>query len=195
MTGSASSDASAAPRGHSDPRDHPSERFGIVSADDFKAAFRTHPGGVSVITADAGHGPVALTATSVASVSVDPPLLVFSVSALSSSAPTLTTAETVVVHLLDADDLALARLGATSGIDRFADTSSWTRLVSGEPIFHGVPRWIRARVVNRFESGGSTVIVAHAVQVNVPETHEARGLVYLNREWHHLGEHSRIENP
>ena len=168
--------------------------FGIVSAADFKAAFREHPGGVSVITADAGDGPVALTATSVASVSVDPPLLVFSVSALSSSAPTLTTADTVVVHLIDGENLAIARLGATSGIDRFADTTLWTRLVTGEPVFYGVPRWIRARVVNRFESGGSTVIVAHAVQVNVPEEPSTGGLVYVNREWHRLGPHSRIDD-
>lgn len=171
---------------------HPSAAFGIVPASDFKAAFRDHPGGISVITADAGSGPVALTATSVASVSVEPPLLVFSVSALSSSAPTLTTADSVVVHLIGADDLPLAKLGATSGVDRFADQDSWTRLVTGEPVFHGVPRWIRARVVNRFESGGSTVIVAHAVQVNVPEEPSSEHLVYVNREWHRLGEHSRI---
>ena len=189
MTHDASADASAR------HPEHPSARFGIVSADDFKSAFRHHPGGVSVITADSGEGPVALTATSVASVSADPPLLVFSVSALSSSAKTLTTAETVVVHLLDADHLPLAQLGATSGVDRFADKETWTRLVTGEPVFLGVPRWIRARVLNRFEAGGSTVIVAHALQVHVPEERPGRGLVYVNREWHHLGEHSRLEHP
>jgi flavin reductase (DIM6/NTAB) family NADH-FMN oxidoreductase RutF len=43
-----------------------------LSPDEFKALFRGHPGGVAVITADAGDGPVALTATSVASVSADP---------------------------------------------------------------------------------------------------------------------------
>ena len=36
-----------------------------ITADEFKAAFRNHPGGVAVITADAGNGPVGLTATSV----------------------------------------------------------------------------------------------------------------------------------
>lgn len=185
--------ATAAGSSH-DGETHPSEHpFDIVSADQFKSAFRDHPGGVSLITADAGNGPVALTATSVASVSADPPLLVFSVSALSSSAPTLTTADTVVVHLLGPDDLDLAKLGATSGVDRFADTDAWTRLVTGEPVFHRVGRWIRARVVNRFESGGSTVIVAHAVQVNVPEEPSGRALAYVNRQWHHLGEHSRID--
>ncbi len=106
-----------------------------VTPDEFKAAFRNHPAGVAVITADAGDGPVALTATSVFSVSVAPPLLVFSVSELSSSTPTIRRAETVVVHLLGAAQIDIAKLGATSGIDRFADTSIWERLPTGEPHF------------------------------------------------------------
>ena len=52
-----------------------------LSPDDFKAAFRHHPAGVAVITADAGRGPVMLTATSVSSVSAEPALLMFSLSA------------------------------------------------------------------------------------------------------------------
>ena len=34
----------------------------MLTADDFKAAFRNHPAGVSVVTADPGDGPVGLTA-------------------------------------------------------------------------------------------------------------------------------------
>src|SRR5690606_28712712 len=109
---------------------------------DYKALFRGHPGGVAVITADAGTGPVALTATSVSSVSAEPPLLVFSVSSQSSAGPALAHAETVIVHLLDAHDLEVARLGATSGIDRFAQTHRWSRLLSGEPVFHDVRAWV-----------------------------------------------------
>jgi flavin reductase (DIM6/NTAB) family NADH-FMN oxidoreductase RutF len=76
----------------------------------------------------------------VSSVSADPPLLTFSISALSSASTTLQRADTVVVHLLDADDLDLARLGATSGVDRFADRAAWSRLATGEPVFAGVRR-------------------------------------------------------
>src|SRR6478609_5191085 len=119
---------SARPRGMS----------GSLPADDFKLLFRGHPGGVAVITAAGPDGPVALTATSVSSVSADPPLLTFSLSALSSASPAILSASTVVVHLLDADDLDLARLASTSGADRFADTARWTRLVTGEPVYHGV---------------------------------------------------------
>ncbi|CAN5286483.1 flavin reductase family protein [soil metagenome] len=164
-----------------------------LSADDFKLAFRNHPAGVAVITADAGDGPVGLTATSVFSVSAEPALLVFSISGSSSSAPTINKADTVVVHLLGADQLGVAKLFATSGVDRFADKSSWDRLITGEPYLPGAPVWIRGRVINRMEAGGSTVVAVHALQSSVSET-DAAPLVYHNRTWHHIGEHSRLDS-
>ncbi|MFS0795038.1 flavin reductase family protein [Microbacterium sp. 1P10AE] len=168
-----------------------------VTADDFKRAFRGHPGGIAVITAYGEHGPVALTASSVSSVSADPPLLIFSVSSLSSATPTIVAASTIVVHLLDAEDIGLARAGATSGLDRFADTSAWSRLPTGEPIYHGVRAWLRCAVVSRMDAGGSTVIAAQALQVNVERDLEpgepGAALVYHNRTWHRLGEHSRLD--
>ncbi|BAS08940.1 hypothetical protein AHiyo4_23620 [Arthrobacter sp. Hiyo4] len=94
--------------------DAPKQSFPTsLSANEFKSLFRGHPGGVAVITADAGEGPVALTVSSVVSVSAEPPLMIFSVSALSSASEVLSRAETVVVHLLDAHDVDLAKFGAT----------------------------------------------------------------------------------
>nr|WP_246093528.1 flavin reductase family protein [Microbacterium kyungheense] len=167
-----------------------------MSADDFKSLFRGHPGGVAVITAEGENGPVALTATSVASVSADPPLLVFSLSSLSSSTPAIANADSIVVHLLDANDLDLARLGAARGVDRFSDVTMWTRLVTGEPLFLGVRAWVRCAVVSRMEAGGSTVIAAQALQSAIARDVEpgqpGDALVYYNRAWHRLGDHSHI---
>ena len=168
---------------------------GEVTPDEFKAVFRHHPGGVSLITADAGEGPVALTVSSVFSVSVTPPILVFSVSESSSSTPTIRKTDTVVVHLLNAGEINLAKLGATSGIDRFADTSLWSRLESGEPYFPAAHAWIRGRIVNRMEVGGSTVIAVQALQTSGQKgvaENPTNPLVYYNRTWHQLGEHSVI---
>ncbi|MFG1921985.1 flavin reductase [Cryptosporangium sp. NPDC048952] len=161
--------------------------------DDFKAAFRTHAGGVALVTADNGTDRAALTATSVSSVSVDPNLLLFSVSAAASAAPVLLTATSVVVHLLDADDLALARLGSTSGVDRFADTSLWSRLPTGEPFFPGVRTRICGTVVERLSLGTSTVVVVEATQVVLPDDGRTLPpLVHHDRTWHRLDEGSRI---
>lgn len=168
-----------------------------VSAEDFKALFRGHPGGVAVITAEGPDGPVALTASSVSSVSVDPPLLIFSTSVLSSATPAIASADTIVVHLLDADDLDLARRGATSGIDRFADADAWTRLATGEPVYHGVRAWVRCAVVSRMDAGSSTVIAAHALQTSIGREvapgEPGDALVYHNRSWHRLSEDSRLD--
>jgi flavin reductase (DIM6/NTAB) family NADH-FMN oxidoreductase RutF len=163
-----------------------------LSAADFTAAFRHHPAGVSLITADVDGRPVALTASSVTSVSADPPLLAFSLSALGSSAERMSRADTVVVHLLGAEDVHLARLGASSGVDRFADPTAWSRLPTGEPVFP-TRVWLRARVLDRVDAGGSTVVVAQALQASVGSgLGDREGLVYLARTWHRLGEHSRV---
>ena len=180
-------------------RIHTDDQLEVLPAEQFKAAFRTHPAGVAVITADAGNGPIALTATSVISVSADPPLLVFSVSESSSSLPTLSRATTVVVHLLAADQLDLAILGATSGVDRFADTSIWSRLPTGEPYFINAPVWIRGKIVDRMDAGRSVVLAVEAIEARTPErgspaadAAQSRPLVYHNRVWHALGEQSKI---
>lgn len=163
-----------------------------LSPDAFKLAFRNHPAGVAVITADDGNGPVGLTATSVFSVSAEPPLLVFSISSQSSTAPAIGRAETVVVHLLGVEQLALAQLFATSGVDRFADPTSWSRLETGEPFLPASPSWLRGRIINRMEAGGSTVVAVHVLESKT-SSESISPLVYHNRSWHGIGDHSRLE--
>ncbi|MFF4116198.1 flavin reductase family protein [Streptomyces sp. NPDC001714] len=169
-----------------------------LSADAFREAFRNHAGGVAVVTADAGRGPVALTATSVISVSATPPLLVFSVAALSSATPTILESSSVVVHLLGAGQVGLARLCATSGADRFADTGAWARLATGEPYFVAAPVRIRGSIAATFAAGASILVVVNATHAYYAPTDAAapgdasRPLVYHNRTWHQLSEQSQL---
>ncbi|MBG6056158.1 flavin reductase (DIM6/NTAB) family NADH-FMN oxidoreductase RutF [Salinibacterium sp. CAN_S4] len=163
-----------------------------LDSEAFPAAFRHHAAGVAVITADSGAGPAGLTATSVFSVSADPALLVFSISAVSSSAPTIASADTVVVHLLGIEQLDIAQLCATSGVDRFADPSIWDRLATGEPFFPAAATWIRGRIVNRMVAGASTVVAVHALEAGQGD-HSASPLVYHDRSWHGLGQHSALD--
>jgi flavin reductase (DIM6/NTAB) family NADH-FMN oxidoreductase RutF len=163
-----------------------------LSADDFRFAFRAHPAGVAIVTADDGSGPVAMTVSSVASVSINPPTLVFSASSVSSSTPTITSADTVVVHLLSADDVDLAKLGAKKGADRFADDVAWDRLPTGEPYYPGA-HWLRGKVTQRVEVNGATLIIVEALEGKTrDDISEAmpKPLVYHGRRWHVLGERS-----
>ncbi|MCS5721576.1 flavin reductase family protein [Herbiconiux sp. CPCC 203407] len=164
-----------------------------LSPEAFRMAFRNHPAGVAVITSDDGTGPVAMTATSVISVSATPPLIVFSASAMSSSTPTLRRSSSVVVHLLTADELPLAQRAATSGIDRFAGIA-WHQLSTGEPVFTEASMWLRCRIVDRIDAGMATVFVAEALQVHSAgeEAADRQPLVYQNRTWHRLNAASAV---
>lgn len=162
----------------------------------FVAAFRNHPAGVALVTADAGDGPVAMTATSVCSVDADPPTVAFSASKRSSSTPTLLRAKTVVVHLLSSRQISLAQLGATSGIDRFADTSLWERLPTGEPLFTNAAAWIRGRVTGTLPAAGGTLFMVEGDEIGGRHTEPGSPaeppLVYHSRAWHSLGSTSQI---
>jgi flavin reductase (DIM6/NTAB) family NADH-FMN oxidoreductase RutF len=179
-----------------DVLDAPAE---VLTPDEFKLAFRGLAAGVAVVTAIVDGKKAAMTATSVASLSATPPLFIFSASQLSSATEVIGQAETVVVHILDAQQIDLARLCATSGVDRFADTDSWRYLPTGEPCFHEARVWIRGRIVSRYTAGSSLVHVIEALSSNIELDHSARWegehqpLVYHNRTWHALGSASVVE--
>ncbi|SDZ45555.1 flavin reductase family protein [Herbiconiux ginsengi] len=171
---------------------HIAESVSDLSPEEFKGAFRSHPAGVAVVTAQGENGPAAMTVSSLFSVSAVPPLLVFSASALSSSTASIRSAETLVVHMLTSDDLELARLCATSGADRFDGSIPWSRLDTGEPYFEGVKTTLRGQIVNQLDAGASTLIIVKALDVRNQGVSVARPLVYHNRTWHALDGASTI---
>ncbi|MDQ4491258.1 flavin reductase family protein [Sinomonas sp. ASV486] len=156
----------------------------------FREAFRSHPAGVAVVTAAGPEGPVGLTASSVASVSVDPPALAFSVSG-GRSAAQLVEAETVVVHLMDADRLDLVRTFATPGTPRFTADMDWETLPTGEPWLRQAPWALRCRIEHRVPVGSSVLLTAIVLDIRM---HDDVGepLVYHDRAFHSLGGHSLL---
>jgi flavin reductase (DIM6/NTAB) family NADH-FMN oxidoreductase RutF len=169
-----------------------------VAPEVLKGAFRHHAAGVAVITADVGDGPIAMTISSLTSVSADPAVLLFSVSAATETGRAMSRAENVVVHLLDGGDHDLAVRCATPGRDRFDDTIAWERLQTGEPSFSAPRVRLRGTVVQRSVFGDSTVLVLAVLDVferddavGLPED-QLGPLAYHDRAWHVLGGRSRL---
>lgn len=127
----------------------------------FLAAFRRHAAGVAVVTAP---GPVGFTATSVTSLSADPPLLSFGISAASASWPAVQRAEGVVVHILAAGQREVAELFARKGADRFGPGTRWHELPTGEPVLHGVAAWLRCRITERIVAGDHRLVIGTVVE-------------------------------
>ena len=167
----------------------------------FKNVFRRHPAGVAVITLAVGERLVGFTATSVISVSAEPPLIAFSVAGTSSSWTALALADTVVVNFLTAQQVEVSTRFATSGIDRFAH-GGWSLLPTGEPVLDATPRWVRGRIVQRTPVGSSHLVCLHALNGSTSGQPGATGpagdgddvppLVYHNRVYHRIGDNSAL---
>jgi flavin reductase (DIM6/NTAB) family NADH-FMN oxidoreductase RutF len=142
----------------------------------YRAVFRRFANGVAVVTADAGGGPVGFTATSLTSVSLDPPLVSFTVSATGASWPVIAAADTVVINILNADQEAVARHFAIRGVDRFAAPTRWSRLPSGEPILDDAPSHVLGLIEHRYPAGDHRLVVARVVDAHA--TRDLAPLVY-----------------
>lgn len=169
---------------------------GTVAPETLKAAFRHHAAGVVVVTAEVDGGPIALTASSLASVSDDPALALVSVSMATGTGRRFAAADSLVVHLLEGDDHGLALLCADPAVtDRFADAASWRRLPTGEPAFNGPRLLLRGAVADRRVYGGSMVIVFAVTDVHEQSRDDGRSsgaLAYHDRTWHALTAASAI---
>ncbi|WEK61835.1 MAG: flavin reductase family protein [Candidatus Microbacterium colombiense] len=149
-----------------------------------KAAFRTHPAGVAIITASTPEGPVGLTASSVASVAVDPAAIVFSVTRATGSAGAILSAGSFVVHLIDDEHSALAQNFAVSGADRFTPEQGWSTLPTGEPHLDTARAALRCRALQTVPVGTSTVVIAEVLEVIAGP--QGRPVVYFDRRFHAL---------
>ncbi|MEU4026260.1 flavin reductase family protein [Streptomyces anulatus] len=136
----------------------------VYAPDRFKQVFRRYPAGVVVVTADSGRGPVGFTATSLTSLSLDPPLVSYGIGVAASSWPHVEAAASTVVNFLGADQESLARTFATSGIDRFAAPTAWRRLPEGEPVLDGVAGWLRLETERIVPAGDHRIVIARVTE-------------------------------
>ncbi|MBR7672326.1 flavin reductase family protein [Streptomyces daliensis] len=134
-----------------------------TGADLLRGAFRQHAAGVAVVTAAARGRPVGFTATSLASVAAEPPLLSFGIGTGSSSWPVVAEAGHVGVHVLGEHQRELAATFARSGADRFAPPTAWRSGPSGVPVLEGVVAWLVCRIVARVPAGDHRLVLAEIV--------------------------------
>ncbi|GAA1928833.1 flavin reductase family protein [Streptomyces durmitorensis] len=135
----------------------------LASPDLLRSVFRQHAAGVAVITAQGPSGPVGFTATSLVSVSAEPPMLSFGIGTGASSWPAVSEAEHVGVHILGEHQRDLATTFARSGADRFGAGTRWYEGPEGVPVLDGTLAWLACRVAARVPAGDHRIVLAEAV--------------------------------
>ena len=126
---------------------------------DFRDALGTFATGVTIVTARGKDGgPVGLTVNSFASVSLEPPLVLWSQSLYAQSLPAFQEASHFVVNVLASDQLELAKRFAGQHDDRFLDVA---HIVPdhGAPVIEGCAAHFECRNEARYYGGDHIIFL------------------------------------
>ena len=148
---------------HPDPANELASDHSPIDPRDFRNALGSFATGVTVITAAAADGkPVGLTCNSFASVSLNPPLVLWSLVIYSPNLSVFQDASHFAVNVLGASQQALSTQFATPSDDKFAGVD-WTPGLGQAPILAGCVANFQCRAAGRYY-GGDHVIFLGAVE-------------------------------
>ena len=143
---------------------------------EFRTALSAFSTGVTIVTAfDTDKEEcVGMTASSFNSVSIEPPLILWSVTKSANTAPIFKDAEHFAVHVLAFDQVDLSNRFATRGEDKFGKTEHKID-ANGVPILSGVASRFDCRQWAVYEGGDHWIIVGEVIGF---ETQAKDGLVF-----------------
>lgn len=122
-------------------------------------AFGEFMTGVTVVTTRDGDGaPTGLTVNSFSSLSLDPPLALFSLGRSSNTFDAFQTPNGFVIHVLAADQRDLAAQFATKDTDRF-DGVEWSEGHDGLPVIADVLATFECSREHTYEGGDHLILV------------------------------------
>ncbi|PKO42944.1 MAG: flavin reductase [Betaproteobacteria bacterium HGW-Betaproteobacteria-3] len=129
------------------------------SQQEFRTALGTFATGVTIVTARSDRGDlIGLTANSFNSVSLDPPLVLWSLARAAGSMPVLSAGSHYAINILAADQKALAERFATKGAERWSGVT-FTQGQSGAPILTGAMASFECFNRSQYEEGDHVIFV------------------------------------
>lgn len=127
--------------------------------EDYRAALGQFATGVTIVTAVDPQGQlIGLTANSFNSVSLEPPLVLWSLSKHSRSLPGLRSAAAYAINVLASEQRVLAERFAKRGIDRFEGVS-WRPGLSGAPLIDGAVATFECAQHHHHDEGDHLIFV------------------------------------
>ena len=155
----------------------------MIGADVFKRGMRRLAAGVSVITTEIEGSRYGLVATSVTSVSVDPPSLLICVNRSATSHDAFEKAGYFCVNLLGEGDEGIAkRFSSPRYRDIRFSHRKWEPLATGAPALTGSLASFDCRVINTVPVATHTIFVAEVVASKLWQK-EVVPLVYVDGEF------------
>jgi flavin reductase (DIM6/NTAB) family NADH-FMN oxidoreductase RutF len=130
-------------------------------ARDFRTALGCFPTGVCLVTTtDASAKPHGMTVNSFSSVSLDPPMVLWSLSRNASSAAVFRDAEYFALNVLAVGDSALSSHFAKSGVDKFAPYAArFASGLGGAPVLQDAVATFECHSRHRYYGGDHIIVI------------------------------------
>lgn len=150
------------------------------ASEDLRRAFGRYGTGVTIITTQTAHGPLGMTANSFSSVSLDPPLVLWSPARSSRRHDTFATAAGFAVHVLAADQLRHADHFARQG--HGFEGFDWAPGPNGAPTFTGCVATFHCETYAVHPAGDHSLILGHIRHADLHKG-DADGLMFQRGQY------------
>ncbi|NOT84433.1 MAG: flavin reductase family protein [Methylococcaceae bacterium] len=158
-----------------------------VKAEDFKKTLQNWASGVTVVTtASSTHGLLGMTATSFASVSMEPPQVLVCINDSALTSTGIAESGYFAVNVLAGDQQTTSNLfaGGASEKDRFASVT-WHKGINEVPVLNDSIASLECEVVNQVRAGTHWIIIG---KVNRVTCREGEPLLYFRTGYRQLTE-------
>lgn len=135
----------------------------------YKEVMASFPSGVTVVTTlDPEGGIVGITASAFSALSIDPALVLFCPNYASDTYPILRDSKRFAIHLLSADQQALAYAFASKGKDKTKGIE-WHLSDLGNPLLNEATAIIECELWREYDGGDHAIIVGAVKNLILPE--------------------------
>lgn len=152
-----------------------------VDQETFKAALSRFATGITVVTVESDGTKHGMTASSFASVSLDPPRVLVCLDKSSRTRALLS--DTFAINILSSDQEEISRAFAHAGDKPFADLEHESGPASGAPLLSGALAWIECSTSSIVDGGDHDIIIGDVTGCTVAE---GQPLIYFSRTYRTL---------
>ena len=154
---------------------------------EFRRVLGNFATGVTIITAAHEGTLTGFTANAIASISLDPPLVMVSIGTQNATLGIINASQTFCINILHAEQEALARCFATNGpskYEHFCDAPSHHE-VTGAPVLDDALGWIDCRLYGSHPAGDHIILLGEVVGLGAVA---GNPLLFLRGQYTHLPE-------
>lgn len=153
----------------------------------FRETMSHYASGITVIAGHDGTEPLGFTCQSFYSVSLEPPLVSFSVMRSSTTYPSIRRTGRFSVNVLAGSQDRVSNQFARRGTDKWAGID-WEMSLNQNPIISGSLMWLDCSIHAEYEAGDHYVVIGLVNQTSPVDWHHGEPLVYFKGRYRHLGE-------